>query len=148
MYGRLAADTHWCATQREDEVASDGVPSATMTSIDLQVSALLFLLCFPASVVLWSVVLTGSGFVRNVAAMPRDFRLGLRFVDADKTGIVSPMTVPTGLFCLVVSNGTIPFLLKGQYGATSAALAIAYVVLQLLWLERIRRAAERSRRTQ
>jgi hypothetical protein len=116
-----------------------------MSSTDLQTASFLFLIFFPLNVVFWSVVFVGSGTVHNVSAMPLDYRLALRSIGADKTPGRSPLTVPTAIFCLILFNIPVVFLLIGRYGATSAGIAVAYLALQTLWVERIRRAARRSR---
>ena len=115
-----------------------------MTSTDVQTMAFLFLICLPASMVVWAVVLVGVGFVRSVPSMPWEFRLAARVMEADRSRSAPILTVPVALFCLVVSNISAPLIFVSPYGPTSDSLAVMYLLVQLLWLDRVRRAAHRG----
>jgi hypothetical protein len=109
----------------------------------------LFLFCLPVSVGLWSVLLVGGGFVNSVAAMPWEFRLAARVTGARKqdgrsVALLGRLDGVWGpLFLLVFVNLSVPLILVGPYGSISSFAAAGYLVIQLSWLARIRRAIRR-----
>jgi hypothetical protein len=93
---------------------------------------------------LWSLVLVYSGIVRKVSTMPWELRLAVR-VQGDDEGKRAPWTsVLVLLGCLALINVQVPLILVGPYGPISSGAAITFVVAQLLWLARIRRAVRRT----
>jgi hypothetical protein len=62
-------------------------------------------------------------------------------VGQDKAAADATQTVITGIFLLAFFNLPVPLILAGPYGPISKAGTIAFVLGQVLWLERIRRAA-------
>ena len=117
-----------------------------MRVLDLQTIPFLFLMCFPLSVYVWSVLLIEGGFVRVVPEMPWEFRLAARMTSAKRREGLAAMSVAGPLIPLAIINCPVPFFLVGLYGAVGSIAAAAYVVVHLLWLARIRRAIRRINR--
>lgn len=117
-----------------------------MDASDLQAGGLVFVLFFPTSVFLWSILLIGSGFVRDIPAMPWELQLSAHIAGADRSEGSSPMAVPIALLCLALFNVVPLGLLVRPYGPVSWVAAVVYVVVQSLWLLRIRRAGQRINR--
>jgi len=117
-----------------------------LASPDVQAIVFLFLVAFPLSICLWAVILIGGGGVRSVAAMPPEFRLAASATGADSGQGPSGPAVPVTLFFLVVCNIVPVGLLVRPYGPISWVAAVVYVVVQSLWLVRIRRAVQRINR--
>jgi hypothetical protein len=116
-----------------------------MTPEDFQVIGILFLICLPVSALGWAIALIGGGVVRDVHAMPMEFRLAARITGPLATGKVF-QTVATGIGIWTFANLEVPLILIGPYGLISSGGAIVYVVVQLLWLERVRRAVRAERK--
>jgi hypothetical protein len=112
----------------------------------LQIFGYLFLVLLPLSIWLWSMVLVGSGFVRSIPEMPWEFRLAARVTGPGRGDASSPLAVPVTLCCLALVNLSAPLILVGPFGPLSSVGAVAYLVAQLLWLARIRRAVRRAER--
>jgi hypothetical protein len=108
----------------------------------------LFFFCFPISVCLWSVSMVAGGYVDSVPPMPWEFRLAVRVTGARRAEGFAPMAVPGPLLLLGFANLPLPFFLVGSYGLIGSISAAAYVMAQLLWLMRIRRANRRANRKQ
>ena len=111
--------------------------------MELGTVAFLFLVCLPASVCLWTVAMVAGGYVTRVASMPWEFRLAVRATGAKRSEGFAPMDVPGPPLLLAFSNLAVPLILVGPYGPVSSVAAVAYVLVHLLWLVRIRRAVRR-----
>ena len=114
-----------------------------MRVLDLQTFLFLFLVCFPLSVYLWSVLLVGGGFVRSIPEMPWEFRLAARITGAKRSEGFAAMAVAGPLVLLAIINSPVLFAIAGPYGLIGFLAAVSYVAVQLLWLARIRRAIRR-----
>lgn len=112
--------------------------------MEAQTVAFLFLVCLPVSVCLWSGAMVAGGYVASVPTMPWEFRLAVKATGAKRAESLAPMAVPGPLLLLAFFNLPVPLILVGPYGPISSAVAIAYVLVQLLWLARIRRAVRRN----
>ncbi|MGA3056767.1 MAG: hypothetical protein ABSE70_01825 [Candidatus Limnocylindrales bacterium] len=114
--------------------------------MELRAVGYLFLFCFPVSVYLWSGLMVAGGYVGSDAAMPWEFQLALRMRGVKRAEGFAPMTVPGLGLLLVFFNLPLPFFLVGPFGPATSVAVVAYVVVQLLWLARIRRAVRRINR--
>jgi hypothetical protein len=113
---------------------------------ELQAFPFFFLVCFPLSLYVWPVVLVSSGFVRSVPEMPWEFRLAARMTGSERSESHAPFAEAGPLVLLAIINIPVPLILAGPYGPISSVAAVAYVVVHLLWLARIRRAVQRINR--
>ena len=115
--------------------------------------AFFLILCLPTSVYLWAGFLVANGSVRSLPAMPWEFRLAARASGAKRDeGRSGPVwgrfDWVWGLLFLLAFVNLVPLaLLVRPYGPISFVSAAAYLLAQLCWLARIRRAVRRINRT-
>jgi hypothetical protein len=110
--------------------------------MELQAFPILFLVIFPSSVYLWSILLVDSGFIHDVARMPWEVRLAGRVAGLDRSGRRRGALVVT-IACLAFVNFPVAGVLVRPYGLVTSVAAATYVVVELAWLLRIRLAVRR-----
>lgn len=102
--------------------------------------AVFLLALLPVTMCLWAILLVGVGAVRSVSQMPWEFQLAARLaVDTKYEG--PPWTVvPAAIIFLAFFNLPVPFAIFGPYGLEGPLAAVTYVLAQLGWLLRLRKA--------
>jgi hypothetical protein len=113
-------------------------------ALDLQTFPFFFFICFPLSIYVWSVLLLRGGFAASVVDMPWEFRLAARMTDTKPNGTFAPMAAAGPLVVLGIINSPVLIAFVGPYGPIGFVAGVAYIVVHLMWLLRIRRAIRRT----
>jgi len=78
--------------------------------VELQVPVFLFVVTLPCSLLIWTALLGSCGFVRDVSAMPLDFRLAARVALSDGPPKFSAKAIPGYLFGFGITYFPVSFV--------------------------------------
>ena len=122
-----------------------------MSALSLEFALWLFGVCLPTTMIAWTLAVLGAGRLRNPDDQPRSFRFiaaAVRLFISERASQHSPdrIAIAGGIVFWAGANGPLLFVLvKRPYDLAGMLLLVAYVVVQAIWLQRIRRAVVRSR---